>query len=49
MKFCGIPQFTGAISLRVKLQGREAGYSPPSSDEAKKGGAIPPLPHVFMA
>jgi hypothetical protein len=31
----------------VKLLGCEAGHSSPSSDEVKKGGAIPPLPLTF--
>jgi hypothetical protein len=34
---------TGALSLEVKRSGREAAHSHPSSDEAKNGGAIPPL------
>jgi hypothetical protein len=33
----------GAVSLVVKRQVREADHSPLSSDEAKNGGAIPPL------
>jgi hypothetical protein len=36
----------GAISPRVKRLRREADHSPPSSAEVKKGGAIPPLPHM---
>jgi hypothetical protein len=40
------PMGTGALSLRVKQQGHEADHSPPSSAEAKKGRAIPPLPHM---
>jgi hypothetical protein len=36
----------GALSPGVKRQGCEADHSPPSSAEAKKGGAIPPLPHM---
>jgi hypothetical protein len=37
---------TGALSLRVKLPGREADHSPPSSAEVKElSGAILPLPH----
>jgi hypothetical protein len=36
----------GALSLWVKRQGRESDHSPPSSAEVKKGGAIPPLPHM---
>jgi hypothetical protein len=35
-----------AISPEVKRQGREADHSPLSSVEIKKGGAIPPLPHI---
>jgi hypothetical protein len=30
----------------VKRPGREADHSPPSRAEVKKGGAIPPLPHM---
>jgi hypothetical protein len=30
----------------VKLTGRKAGNSIPSTAEAKNGGAIPPLPHM---
>jgi hypothetical protein len=37
------------LSLRVERQGHEADLSPPSSVEIKKGRAIPPLPHVFIA
>jgi hypothetical protein len=34
----------------LKLQGREAEHSPPSSAEAKNGGSVPPLlPTVFMS
>jgi hypothetical protein len=33
----------------VKRQGREADHTPPSSAKGKKGGAMPPLPLVFMA
>jgi hypothetical protein len=32
----------------MKRSGREADHSPPSSEEVKNNGAIPPLPHVFM-
>jgi hypothetical protein len=38
----------GALPPGVKRQRREADQSPPSSAEVKNGGAIPPLPHVFM-
>jgi hypothetical protein len=41
------PMGTGAISLGVKLQGREADNSP-SNAEVKNGGAIPPLPNTFL-
>jgi hypothetical protein len=34
---------------RVKRLGCEVDYSPPSSAEVKNCGAIPPLPHFFMA
>jgi hypothetical protein len=33
----------GALSPRVKRQGRAADHSPPSSAEVNEGGAIPPL------
>jgi hypothetical protein len=36
----------GALSPGVKRQGREADHSPLPSAEVKKGGAIPPLPHM---
>jgi hypothetical protein len=38
----------GALSPRGegKAAGREADYSPPSSAKVKKGGAVPPLPHM---
>jgi hypothetical protein len=39
----------GALSPGVKRQGRETDHSPPSTATVKKGGAIPPLPHVIMA
>jgi hypothetical protein len=39
----------GLIPLEVKRQGREADHSPLSSAEVKKGGAVPSLPHAFMA
>jgi hypothetical protein len=39
----------GNLSLGVKRQGPEAVHSPPSSAEIRNDGAIPPLPHVFMA
>jgi hypothetical protein len=32
--------------MGIKLQGREADHSPPSSAEVKEGGAIPPLLHM---
>jgi hypothetical protein len=38
-----------SIGRSLKRPGREADQSPPSSAEAKNGGAIPPHPpHVFM-
>jgi hypothetical protein len=40
------PMGNVAISLGVMRKGREADYSPPPSAEVKKGGAIPPLPHI---
>jgi hypothetical protein len=33
----------------VKWPGSEAYHSPPSNADVNNGGAIPPLPHVFMA
>jgi hypothetical protein len=37
----------GAFSVAVKRQEREADQSSPFSAEVMKGGAIPPLPHMF--
>jgi hypothetical protein len=37
---------TEALSPEVKWPGRENSHSPPSSDEIKNGGPIPPLPHT---
>jgi hypothetical protein len=40
----------GALSLRVKRQGREANHSPPSSSEVKNAGRYTSIPqYVFMA
>jgi hypothetical protein len=36
----------GALSPGIKQRGCEANQSHPSSAEVKKGGAIPPLPHM---
>jgi hypothetical protein len=36
----------GAFSSGVKQQGRQADHLPISSAKVKKGGAIPPLPHM---
>jgi hypothetical protein len=38
----------GALSPGKKRQGREVNYSPPSTVEDKNGGAIPPLPHIYL-
>jgi hypothetical protein len=38
----------GALSLGIKWKGCEGNHSPTSSAKVKNGGAIPPLPHVFM-
>jgi hypothetical protein len=38
----------GALSPGVKQLGHEAAHSPPCSAKVKKGGAILPLPYVFM-
>jgi hypothetical protein len=35
---------TGALSMEEKLQGRKSDHSPPSTDDVKNNGAIPPLP-----
>jgi hypothetical protein len=43
---CPIEWVPGPLSPGLKRQGREADHSPPSSDEVKNGGAIPPLPHM---
>jgi hypothetical protein len=39
----------GALPMGVKGPGHEADHISPSRAEVKNGGAIPPLPHVFMA
>jgi hypothetical protein len=36
----------GAISPGVKRPGRKTDHSLPSSEGVKKGGAIPPFPHM---
>jgi hypothetical protein len=36
----------GTLSAGLKQLELEADHSPPSSAEAKKDGAIPPLPHM---
>jgi hypothetical protein len=36
----------GTLSPVVKLPGREADHSPPTTVKAKKGEAIPLLPHI---
>jgi hypothetical protein len=38
--------YPGALSMGVKWQGCEADHLPPSSAKVKKGGVIPPLPHM---
>jgi hypothetical protein len=35
--------------VAVKWPGHETGHLSPSGVEVKIGGALPPLPHVFMA
>jgi hypothetical protein len=40
------PMGTGALSLEIKLAGREADHSSPYSVEVKNGGAMPLLPHM---
>jgi hypothetical protein len=44
----GVQWVPGALPPRVKLQGREIDHSPSSSADVKKGGAIPPLPHMSL-
>jgi hypothetical protein len=39
---------TGALSLVIKLQEREADHSSPSNAEVMNGGAVPPLPHTSL-
>jgi hypothetical protein len=39
-------EYQGFFPSGVKRPGREADHSPPSSAEAKNGGAIVPLPHM---
>jgi hypothetical protein len=42
------PMGTGGSFLGgIKLLGREADHSPPSNAEVRKGGAVPPLYHIF--
>jgi hypothetical protein len=36
----------GVISSGVKLEGREANHSPPSSAEVKKSGSVLTVPHM---
>jgi hypothetical protein len=38
----------GALSLGVKRPGSESDHSPPSSTEFKIGGAVSPLPHMYL-
>jgi hypothetical protein len=50
MQTCpGARQASRLIGMGTKGWGHEADHSSPSSAEVKNGGAIPPLPHVFMA
>jgi hypothetical protein len=37
---------SGALSPGIKRPGGAADHSPPSNDEIKNGGSIPPLPHT---
>jgi hypothetical protein len=41
-----IQRVQGALSPRVKRQGREADHSPPSSADVKTGRAVSSLPHT---
>jgi hypothetical protein len=43
------PMGTGGTFPRDNRPECEAGHSPPSNAEVENGGAILPLPHVFMA
>jgi hypothetical protein len=36
----------GALSMGVKWPGREAAHSPPSCEDVKNGGAVPPFLHT---
>jgi hypothetical protein len=38
--------YRGALSAWLKLPGREADHSPPSSADVKNDGAVPPLLHM---
>jgi hypothetical protein len=38
--------YRGLFPREVNRQRREANHSPPYSDEDKKYGVIPPLPHI---
>jgi hypothetical protein len=38
----------GYVSLGIKQQRREADHSSPYSSQVKNGGAVPPLPHMFL-
>jgi hypothetical protein len=44
-----VRRVAGAVSSRVKRQGRESYDSPQCDAEVKNGGATPPLPNVFVA
>jgi hypothetical protein len=44
-----IQYIKGDFCVGVKGPGREADHSPPSSTEAKNGGAIPPFPKRLHA
>jgi hypothetical protein len=39
----------GAFFSGINLPGREADHSPPSTVKVKNDGAIPPLPHTYLA
>jgi hypothetical protein len=40
---------TGGDFSGCKAEGSDADHSPPSTDDVKNGGAVPPLPHIPMA
>jgi hypothetical protein len=43
------PMSTGGFSLGVMWGRHDANHSPASTSDVKNGGAIPPLPNIFLA